>query len=194
MPVRGFVLGVAMAVALAAATPAFAVTELQWWHAMTGSNNDVIVKLANDFNASQSDYKVIPTYKGSYPDTMNAGIAAFRAGNAPHIMQVFEVGTATMMAATGAVKPVHVLMKEASETLCQAESCSIFTQVTQLLAKPQVAEPDALSFLAASNTSGQVFGGVSGSRPAFLKASRLIHITIEDELNGNDSISPFEVE
>ena len=46
---------------------------------------------------------------------MNAGIAAFRAGNAPHIMQVFEVGTATMMAATGAVKPVHVLMKEAGE-------------------------------------------------------------------------------
>ena len=78
-------------------------------------NNDVIVKLANEFNASQSEYKVVPTYKGSYPDTMNAGIAAFRAGNAPHIMQVFEVGTATMMAATGAVKPVHVLMKETGE-------------------------------------------------------------------------------
>jgi sn-glycerol 3-phosphate transport system substrate-binding protein len=83
---------------------------------MTGANNDVIVKLANDFNASQKDYKVVPSYKGSYPDTMNAGIAAFRAGNAPHIMQVFEVGTATMMSATGAVKPVHVLMKEAGET------------------------------------------------------------------------------
>ena len=64
---------------------------------------------------SQKDYKVIPTYKGGYADTMNAGIAAFRAGNAPHIMQVFEVGTATMMSATGAVKPVHVLMKEAGE-------------------------------------------------------------------------------
>ncbi|MCR8531232.1 sn-glycerol-3-phosphate ABC transporter substrate-binding protein, partial [Escherichia coli] len=89
------------------ASPALAVTEIQWWHAMTGANNDVIVKLATDFNASQTDYKVIPTYKGNYPDTMNAGIAAFRAGNAPHIMQVFEVGTATMMAATGAVKPVY---------------------------------------------------------------------------------------
>lgn len=96
-------------------SPAMAVTEIQWWHAMTGANNDVIVKLANDFNASQSDYKVIPTYKGSYPDTMNAGIAAFRAGNAPHIMQVFEVGTATMMAATGAVKPVYKLMAETGE-------------------------------------------------------------------------------
>jgi len=112
---RGFMLGAATAVALGAAMPAQAVTELQWWHAMTGGNNDVIVKLANDFNAAQSEYKVVPTYKGSYADTMNAGIAAFRAGNAPHIMQVFEVGTATMMAATGAVKPVHVLMKEAGE-------------------------------------------------------------------------------
>src|ERR1041385_7309708 len=113
--VRGFMLGAATAMSLAAATPAHAVIELQWWHAMTGGNNDVIVKLANDFNASQSEYKVVPTYKGSYPDTMNAGIAAFRAGNAPHIMQVFEVGTATMMAATGAVKPVFQMMKEAGE-------------------------------------------------------------------------------
>src|SRR3982751_5488686 len=113
--VRGFMLGAVTAFTLAAVAPAHAVTELQWWHAMTGGNNDVIVKLASDFNASQSEYKVVPTYKGSYPDTMNAGIAAFRAGNAPHIMQVFEVGTATMMAATGAVKPVYKLMADAGE-------------------------------------------------------------------------------
>jgi len=116
MALRHF--GAAAAVALTVglgASPALAVTEIQWWHAMTGANNDVIVKLANDFNASQTDYKVIPTYKGNYPDTMNAGIAAFRAGNAPHIMQVFEVGTATMMAATGAVKPVYKLMADAGE-------------------------------------------------------------------------------
>ena len=91
-------------------------TEIQWWHAMTGANNDVINKLAEDFNASQKDYKVLVSYKGSYPDTLNAGIAAFRAGNAPHIIQVFEVGTATMMAAKGAIKPVQDLMKDAGET------------------------------------------------------------------------------
>ncbi|MGL5136517.1 MAG: sn-glycerol-3-phosphate ABC transporter substrate-binding protein UgpB, partial [Beijerinckiaceae bacterium] len=59
------------------ATAAMAQTEIQWWHAMTGANNDVIVKLAEDFNASQKDYKVVPAYKGSYADTLNAGIAAF---------------------------------------------------------------------------------------------------------------------
>ncbi|MEJ1159187.1 sn-glycerol-3-phosphate ABC transporter substrate-binding protein UgpB [Prosthecomicrobium sp. N25] len=106
---------VAAALALGATTSAQAQVEIQWWHAMTGANNDRIVKLATDFNATQSQYKVVPTYKGSYADTMNAGIAAFRAGNAPHILQVFEVGTATMMAAKGAVKPVYQMMAETGE-------------------------------------------------------------------------------
>lgn len=100
---------------LATATNASAQTEIQWWHAMTGANNDVVNKLAADFNAMQKDYKVIVSYKGSYPDTMNAGIAAFRANNAPHILQVFEVGTASMMGAGRAIKPVAELMKEAGE-------------------------------------------------------------------------------
>ena len=111
--VKSALLGAVATAALAA--PASAQTELQWWHAMTGGNNDVVVRLSEEFNAAQKEYKVVPVYKGSYPDTMNAGIAAFRAGNAPHIMQVFEVGTATMMSAKGAVKPVFELMKDAGE-------------------------------------------------------------------------------
>jgi sn-glycerol 3-phosphate transport system substrate-binding protein len=113
---KSFARFAAASAALALASPASAQIEVQWWHAMTGGNNEVVVKLAEEFNASQREYKVVPTYKGSYPDTMNAGIAAFRAGNAPHILQVFEVGTATMMAAKGAVKPVFELMKDAGET------------------------------------------------------------------------------
>src|ERR1700755_1143812 len=117
MKLRHLGAAAATAVTLAiAASPAHAVTEIQWWHAMTGPNNDVVVKLANDFNASQSDYKIVPTFKGSYAETLNDGIAAFRAGNAPGIMQVFEVGTATMMAAKGAIKPVSDLMKEQGES------------------------------------------------------------------------------
>jgi sn-glycerol 3-phosphate transport system substrate-binding protein len=115
MALRRFGAASAVAATLALATPAHAVTEIQWWHAMTGPNNDVVVKLANDFNATQGDYKIVPVFKGSYADTLNAGIAAFRAGNAPGIMQVFEVGTATMMAAKGAIKPVSELMKEQGE-------------------------------------------------------------------------------
>jgi len=115
MPVRGFMLGVATAVALAAATPAYAVVELQWWHAMGGELGQKLEKVANDFNASQSDYKVVPVYKGSYPEAMTGAIAAFRARQHPTIVQVFEVGTATMMAAKGAIYPVYELMKKENE-------------------------------------------------------------------------------
>jgi sn-glycerol 3-phosphate transport system substrate-binding protein len=105
----------ALALGLATSTSAFAQTEIQWWHAMTGANNEVVNRLAEEFNNSQKDYKVVVSYKGQYADTLNAGIAAFRAGNAPHILQVFEVGTATMMGARGAIKPVYQMMADAGE-------------------------------------------------------------------------------
>jgi sn-glycerol 3-phosphate transport system substrate-binding protein len=105
----------ALALGLATSTSAFAQTEIQWWHAMTGANNEVVNRLADEFNKSQNEYKVVVSYKGQYADTLNAGIAAFRAGNAPHILQVFEVGTATMMGARGAIKPVYQMMAEAGE-------------------------------------------------------------------------------
>jgi sn-glycerol 3-phosphate transport system substrate-binding protein len=89
--------------------------ELQWWHAMTSVNGEAVNRIAAEFNASQSEYKVVPVFKGSYAETLNAGIAAFRAGKAPDILQVFEVGTATMMAAKGAIKPVYQLMADAGE-------------------------------------------------------------------------------
>ena len=112
---RHFALGLAGAVAAVSAGSALAATEIQLWHAMTGALNERIVALTDEFNKSQSDYHVNAVYKGSYPEALNAGIAAFRAGTAPHILQVFEVGTATMMNAKGAIKPVEVLMKEAGE-------------------------------------------------------------------------------
>ena len=74
---------------------------------MTAANAAVVNQIAPDFNASQNEYPVVPVFKGSYAETMNAGIATFRAGKAPDIVQVFEVGTATMMAAEGAVMPVY---------------------------------------------------------------------------------------
>ncbi len=105
----------ALAAALILAAPAHAQTEIQWWHSMTGVNNERVNAIANGFNATQKDYKVVPVYKGNYDESMTAAIAAFRAGKAPDIVQVFEVGTATMMSAKGAIKPVYQLMKDAKE-------------------------------------------------------------------------------
>jgi sn-glycerol 3-phosphate transport system substrate-binding protein len=92
---------------------AFAATEIQWWHAFTGRLGELLEAHAAQFNASQTQYKVVPTLKGNYSEALNAAIAAFRAGQPPHIIQVFEVGTATMMGARGAIKPVYQMMAEA---------------------------------------------------------------------------------
>ena len=82
---------------------------------MTGPLNDKVNELADKFNASQSEYKVVPAFKGNYDETLAAGIAAFRAKQPPAILQVFEVGTATMMNSKGAIRSVATVMKEAGE-------------------------------------------------------------------------------
>ena len=106
---------VAAAAVLASAPVAWAQTEIQFWHAMQGNLGETVNEVAAGFNKSQSEYKVVPVYKGSYPETLTAAIAAFRAKQAPHIVQVFEVGTANMMAAKGAIYPIYQLMADAKE-------------------------------------------------------------------------------
>jgi sn-glycerol 3-phosphate transport system substrate-binding protein len=101
------------ALAALSGTAAQAQTEIQWWHSMGGALGEWVNDLAKDYNATQKDFKIVPTFKGNYDESMTAAIAAFRAGNAPHILQVFEVGTATMMASKGAIVPVGEMMKKA---------------------------------------------------------------------------------
>ncbi len=96
-----------------AAQSASAKIQIEWWHAMGGALGEKVNEIAAGFNASQSDYEVKAVYKGNYTETMTAAIAAFRARKQPHIVQVFEVGTATMMAAKGAIYPVYKLMADA---------------------------------------------------------------------------------
>ena len=84
MSIRAFAIHLTVAtMSIAGATHAFAATELQWWHAMAGANNEVVEQLAKEFNESQKDYKIVPVFKGSYPETLQAGIAeALRNGQA----------------------------------------------------------------------------------------------------------------
>lgn len=109
------------AIALVAlASPAQAATEINWWHAMSGELGRQLEMLAADFNASQSDYRIVPTYKGNYTETVTSAIFAFRSRSQPAIVQVNEVATATMMAAKGAIYPVYDLMRDASEPFSPA--------------------------------------------------------------------------
>ena len=110
---RRVALGGALAATVSVlSSTAMAATQIEFWHAFTGRLGELLNEQVDKFNASQSDYEVVASHKGNYSETLNAGIAAFRAGEQPHILQVFEVGTATMMGAKGAIKPVHEVMEE----------------------------------------------------------------------------------
>jgi len=105
-------------------TVALAKTEIQWWHAMTGFLGERVNEIANKFNASQTEYVVNAVYKGSYPETLTAGVASYRAKTHPHILQVFEVGTQTMLS-SGAIYPVYQLMKDQGININWADFLSV---------------------------------------------------------------------
>ncbi|MGI3165412.1 sn-glycerol-3-phosphate ABC transporter substrate-binding protein UgpB [Pseudooceanicola sp. 200-1SW] len=109
---RTLIAGLALTTALVAPLAASAQTEISWWHAMGGALGEKVDEIVANYNASQDEYHLTATYRGSYTETMTAAIAAFRAGEQPNLVQVFEVGTGTMMAAEGAVYPVYQLMEE----------------------------------------------------------------------------------
>jgi sn-glycerol 3-phosphate transport system substrate-binding protein len=119
-PVLRFWQFVAIAAAVTLASPAWAVTDIHWWHAMSGQLGRQLEKLAADFNASQSEYRIVPSYKGNYTETVTAAIFAFRSRSQPAIVQVAEIATATMMAAKGAIYPVFELMEDEAEPFSPA--------------------------------------------------------------------------
>ncbi|MDB5501121.1 MAG: extracellular solute-binding protein family 1 [Tardiphaga sp.] len=110
-----------VAVAVMLAQPARAAVDVQWWHAMSGELGRQLEKLAADFNASQSGYRIVPVYKGNYTETVTAAIFAFRSRSQPAIVQVNEIATATMMAAKGATYPVYELMRDQAEYFSPAD-------------------------------------------------------------------------
>ena len=87
--------------------------EIQMWHALTGLGGETLSKYGDEFNKMQSDYKVVVSFKGQYPEQRAAAVAAFRAGNPPHIMQMFDAGSGDMMGASKAIVPVSEVFKRA---------------------------------------------------------------------------------
>ncbi len=172
MRITKYILGAVTAASFAGG--AFAQTEIQWWHAMGGANGERVDRIAADFNASQSDYVVVPSYKGNYTETMTAAVAAFRAGEQPDIVQVFEVGTATMMAAKGAVYPISELMADAGAEFDQ----SIY--LPAVVSYYQTSEGDLLSMPFNSSTPVLWY-----NKDAFAKAGIENPPTTWDEVNAD---------
>ena len=90
---------------------ALGATDIHFWHAMTGALGEALETQVKQFNESQKEYEIKPLRKGNYAETLTAAIAAYRQKNPPHIVQVFEVDTQTMLL-SGAVYPVHELMQQ----------------------------------------------------------------------------------
>jgi sn-glycerol 3-phosphate transport system substrate-binding protein len=102
---------VALLVVAVAPATSWAKTEIQFWHAMQAVLGERTQEIATKFNATQKDYEVKTIFKGSYQEALNGAIAAYRAKQPPHVVQVYEVGTQTMLS-SGAILPVHQLMKD----------------------------------------------------------------------------------
>ncbi len=136
-----------------------AVTELQLWHAMRGAAAETLTSLAEQFNASQQTYRVVPSYHGGYDATLAAGLEAARQGKAPHLLQVYEVGTADMMAERGLYKPLYQL---AAETRLPLDKEAFFPPAAAFYSDP----PGRLLALP-FNTSTPV---LYYNRDAFIKA------------------------
>ncbi|MFO0206919.1 MAG: extracellular solute-binding protein, partial [Betaproteobacteria bacterium] len=118
MNMRRVVIAAAAALGLAATAPAQAQSkagpvEIQFWMGLTGLGGELLQKYGEDFNKTQSEYRVVVSFKGQYPEQRAAAVAAYRAGNPPHIMQMFDAGSGDMMSARGAIVPVSEVFKRA---------------------------------------------------------------------------------
>jgi len=81
---------------------------ITFWNAMSGSRQDVVKDLVDTFNQKNPDIQVNSEYTGSYAETLTKALAAVRAGTPPTIVQVYEVGTQTMLD-SDAIVPVYTL-------------------------------------------------------------------------------------
>jgi sn-glycerol 3-phosphate transport system substrate-binding protein len=110
MKIRNLLLAGVFTTTSLMASAAWSATDIQWWHAHADRLGKVVNEFADKYNANQSNFNLVTTYKGGYEDTMTAGIAAFRAKQQPNIIQIFDAGAATIINAKGATIPVADLM------------------------------------------------------------------------------------
>ena len=102
-------LGGIMAASLAAPCSVSAAekTTLTFWHAMGGTNGEVLQQIVDDFNASQDEIEIKAEYQGTYDDTITKLKAAMQSESGlPDVCQMYDVGT-KFMYDSGAVIPVE---------------------------------------------------------------------------------------
>lgn len=97
---------------LSAAAPAIArAAQFDFWYAHGGLYAQAIDELCAGFNKANPHDHVRCLPQGSYEQTLRKAVAAYRAGQQPAVVEIYDVGTADMMH-SGAIYPVGALMKD----------------------------------------------------------------------------------
>lgn len=99
----------AAALAFASTASVAAPTEIQFWHPGLGALDEAVNSQVEAFNASQAEYKVVRTARGSYDETLNGAVAAIRAKKQPHLLVTMGATTQTMLS-SNTIVPVQDLM------------------------------------------------------------------------------------
>lgn len=114
--------------------------ELVFWHGMAGHLGEEVRLLVDGFNKSQNEYVIKPVYKGNYIETLTSFAAAFRAHQAPAMVQIFEVGTAMMLSPVGVITPVDAVLREQKYVVPQEDFIQsvrdFYSRDGQLMAMP----------------------------------------------------------
>lgn len=84
--------------------------DIIFWHSFSGTWEVVLKEIVYKFNQEHPKYRIIPLYKGDYPETMAAFSAAFRAHRAPALIQIYDMGTDVMRVSKDVILPVSELM------------------------------------------------------------------------------------
>src|SRR3990167_6862262 len=99
------------------ANPSAKPTEIVFWHSLSGQLGNKLNDVVGEFNHSQTKYLIKPVYKGDYISSLTSFAAAFQAKKSPALVQVFEVGTASMLTPSGVIKPAEELLREHGKLL-----------------------------------------------------------------------------
>jgi sn-glycerol 3-phosphate transport system substrate-binding protein len=89
---------------LLASTAAAERIRFEYWYGLTGQLGEVMQKHCDAFNAAQDKYEAVCTGQGGYDKAEQNTIAAYRAGQHPTLVQIYDAGTVNFML-SGAIYP-----------------------------------------------------------------------------------------
>ncbi|HKT26671.1 extracellular solute-binding protein [Dyella sp.] len=103
-----------------AAPAAVRAADIEFWYAHGGLYAQAIDELCTGFNKAYPQDHVRCLPQGTYEQTMRKAVAAYRAGQPPAVVEIYDIGTADMMR-SGAIYPVDALMKDTGHSRDDAD-------------------------------------------------------------------------